>query len=88
MNQSNFEILSNPIGLVAFIVMTISWLSMGCLAKDHLGAKGIKAYFVVATGWGILIYLKIRRENNKSIGFLFWVFVASAIVLYFAAYRT
>jgi len=62
--------------------MTISWLCMGCLAKDYLGAKGIKAYFLVATGWGILVYLRIRKENKKSIGPLFYIFVVSLICLY------
>lgn len=85
MDQSNFDILSNPFALIALLVMTISWLRMGWLAKDQIGVKGIYAYFAVASGWGIFIYLRNKKEKDDKIGPLFWIFIASVVFFYFAA---
>jgi hypothetical protein len=84
MDHSNFDIFSNPFGLIALLVMASSWLRMGWLAKDQTGVKGIYAYFMVTSGWGIIIYLRNKKEKDNKIGPLFWAFITSTVVFYFA----
>lgn len=56
---------------------------MGALAKDYVGAKGLFAYWIIATPSGIIKYVEMTKKENKRIGFLFWVFVvAFAVAIY------
>lgn len=73
--------LSNPFVLIAFVVLIVSALAMGDTAKKYLGAKGYEEYLVVATGWGIFVYVRCTKERNGKIGLWFWVFLSALISL-------